>query len=98
MSRTEMSETQVTSSTCVTSLNEEEALKAVPTNVPSILELKRILPKHCFQVTAVTSSISRVTSLSSADAESQCTLCTNVLCTLVIYDLGSNEPLGTIHK
>ena len=31
-------------------LADVDAMVGVPTDVPSILELKRILPKHCFQV------------------------------------------------
>ena len=31
------------------SQREEEALRAIPESVPSIVELKRKLPSHCFQ-------------------------------------------------
>nr|WDS84440.1 omega-3 fatty acid desaturase-1 [Apocyclops royi] len=56
MSRTRSSETLVmTSRKTSAKALEEEALKEVPDNVPSILELKKILPKHCFQPSLVTS-------------------------------------------
>ena len=44
-----MSWTDVTQKTA-SKFADADATVGVPTDVPSILELKRILPKHCFQV------------------------------------------------
>ena len=54
MSRTEVRSTS-SSTTLKTSpkFDDGDASVGVPTDVPSILELKRILPKHCFQVSSL---------------------------------------------